>query len=744
MKRTVIALAGTTALAVLFVIVFARDAATQPLSPQGGTIVGATTGGGLQVTSSKLGLKTTCSSTQVLAWDGDSWECSSAGGGGGGGGTVTNIATTAPLAGGPITSTGTLSLTACSANQVYKMSGGVWTCAADADTTYTAGTGLQLIGSQFSANLTGATCATGQRMSALNSSGVGTCSADVVAVANGTGISTSTVSGTATITANLAGASCSAGQAMTALSATGTGTCSAVGTTTGTGSTNALTKWTGASALGTSGISDDGTTVSSTRQIQWGTTAPGAGQKWVFSGQQPTDTTMMYIRGDDSNHTVYEAISLWLDQRGTYNTTAQPSVANGLTVTVSTTKSAGANTLTNIGIDCIVGGGDANLCLRSQAGQGGISVTDDSLFGKITLNNIVSSASFVQTLAGAAGSAISFAGASPITTGGSITGSTLQSTGNVKLSGNTLWFDNNAQSQLYIYADAAGSSGNTNIDIQAGGTGKVRINANTGGSTNAGTGGFEVFGGANDGTANFTVAGSGAVSTISTVAATGSITSQSFMQANGGVYAGASSDVYLRPTDASIGFAYGTNATATGYINKVGYAEGTTQFRDLKIQDGKGADVVTVTGSSKDVAMAATMSVAGNTTFNGAINSFGDANSDESYFRTNVYSVTTSSAANKPAISSCGTGPGVVGGSLAFIVTPGTGSPTSCTATFADAFADTPSCVLTGTTSGTVAGGLYLSAVSTSAITITTTTGATLSGGIHVHCIGTSINPGSP
>lgn len=66
------------------------------LSPQGGTItsvqggngltgggtgglvtlnVAPATGGGLSVLSDSIGMVTTCSSTQVLQWDGDSWEC---------------------------------------------------------------------------------------------------------------------------------------------------------------------------------------------------------------------------------------------------------------------------------------------------------------------------------------------------------------------------------------------------------------------------------------------------------------------------------------------------------------------------------------------------------------------------------------------------------------------------------------------------------------------------------------------
>lgn len=156
------------------------------------------------------------------------------------------------------------------------------------------------------------------------------------------------------------------------------------------------------------------------------------------------------------------------------------------------------------------------------------------------------------------------------------------------------------------------------------------------------------------------------------------------------------------------------------------------------------ATVGTTLGVTGATTLSSTMDVTGSTTFSGATNTFGDSNADEAYFRTNVYSVTTSSAANKPTISSCGTGPGVVGGSFGFIISPGTGSPTSCTATFADAFIDTPSCVVTPTTSGTVSGGVYMSAVSSSALTITTATGAALTGSLHVHCVGTSVNAGSP
>jgi hypothetical protein len=93
------------------------------------------------------------------------------------GGTVTAdevvTAATAPIA----ITTGTASLVTCGANQIYKMVGGTWQCAADADanTTYSAvaSGGLALNGTAF--GLT--TCTTGQ---VLKSTGAGTwgCAAD--------------------------------------------------------------------------------------------------------------------------------------------------------------------------------------------------------------------------------------------------------------------------------------------------------------------------------------------------------------------------------------------------------------------------------------------------------------------------------------------------------------------------------------------------------------------------------------
>lgn len=67
-----------------------------------------------------------------------------------GSGTVTSVATTAPISGGTITTSGTISLAACSTNQIYKYNGSAWACSADNDTTYTAGTNMSLSGGAFS------------------------------------------------------------------------------------------------------------------------------------------------------------------------------------------------------------------------------------------------------------------------------------------------------------------------------------------------------------------------------------------------------------------------------------------------------------------------------------------------------------------------------------------------------------------------------------------------------------------
>ncbi len=77
-------------------------------------------------------------------------------------------------------------------------------------------------------------------------------------------------------------------------------------------------------------------------------------------------------------------------------------------------------------------------------------------------------------------------------------------------------------------------------------------------------------------------------------------------------------------------------------------------------------------------------------------------------------------------ISSCGTSPGDgLGGRLGSTITMGTGSPSSCTITFTSAFSNTPTCLVTSVGNTTVR---YISAVSSSAITVTNIGGGSTPG----------------
>ena len=117
------------------------------------TSVGATSNmgltGGASSGAALLGLLSTCADGQVLksGSSGTTWTCANDTG------SVTSIATTAPIAGGTITTTGTLSLTTCAANQIYKMSGGVWTCSADATGGVTNSAGANVIAKSDGTNL---------------------------------------------------------------------------------------------------------------------------------------------------------------------------------------------------------------------------------------------------------------------------------------------------------------------------------------------------------------------------------------------------------------------------------------------------------------------------------------------------------------------------------------------------------------------------------------------------------------
>jgi hypothetical protein len=121
-----------------------------------------------------------------------------------GSGTVTNVTATAPLSVVTGTTTPVIAIAACTANQILKWNGTSWACAADADTTYAAGTGLALAGTTFSLSTSG--CAAGSVWKyngttwtcQLDSNSGGT----VTSVAAGAGLTGGTITTTGTIAPN--------------------------------------------------------------------------------------------------------------------------------------------------------------------------------------------------------------------------------------------------------------------------------------------------------------------------------------------------------------------------------------------------------------------------------------------------------------------------------------------------------------------------------------------------------------
>ncbi|HEY1813023.1 MAG TPA: hypothetical protein VGG74_11820 [Kofleriaceae bacterium] len=89
-----------------------------------------------------------------------------------------------------------------------------------------------------------------------------------------------------------------------------------------------------------------------------------------------------------------------------------------------------------------------------------------------------------------------------INTAGGITASgTVDTGGGLELSGST----------GFVYASGAASSGNQDVDVDAAGTGAVRVNYNAGGLANAGSGGLVVYGGANGSTPKVALGSDGSI-----------------------------------------------------------------------------------------------------------------------------------------------------------------------------------------------------------------------------------------
>ncbi|MGA7078614.1 MAG: DNRLRE domain-containing protein [Terriglobales bacterium] len=115
-------------------VVFAGDGTVTSVATGTGLTGGPITGSGT------ISLLTSCSSGQVLQWNGSAWACSSAGAG-----TVTSVGSGTGLAGGPITGSGTLSIAANACASGSALSALPFTCSPFATLATNTFTGNQTV-----------------------------------------------------------------------------------------------------------------------------------------------------------------------------------------------------------------------------------------------------------------------------------------------------------------------------------------------------------------------------------------------------------------------------------------------------------------------------------------------------------------------------------------------------------------------------------------------------------------------
>lgn len=142
---------------------------------------------------------------------------------------------------------------------------------------------------------------------------------------------------------------------------------------------------------------------------------------------------------------------------------------------------------------------------------------------------------------------------------------------------------------------------------------------------------------------------------------------------------------------------------------------------------GGAIDGTTIGGTTRAAVNATTLNTNSDTTM-------GDAPTDVTTIHGHL---TVNSDGTGPTLSSCGTSPSLASASsdLAGLVTVGTGSPTTCVVTFANAYPQrVPSCVITPYLNGTAI--FYISNITDSSFTVSGTVGIAAGTGFFYHCIG--------
>ena len=191
-----------------------------------------------------------------------------------------------------------------------------------------------------------------------------------------------------------------------------------------------------------------------------------------------------------------------------------------------------------------------------------------------------------------------------------------------------------------------------------------------------------------------------------------------------GFFTGGANGIYIDAN--SLNFAYSNNSASTSWLNYNGYQNGTTQFRNLSIGNGKEAAILTLTGSSKLAEFAGeilgdtTLVIDGNTTL-------GNASSDTTTVEGHLHG-----AATTPTVTSCGGAASIVGTDMGGTITA---DSNICTLTFGTTWSNTPSCIFE-MAAGTSTTAIYITSQSTTAVSFTLPNSLPTTEAVNYICMG--------
>lgn len=270
-----------------------------------------------------------------------------------------------------------------------------------------------------------------------------------------------------------------------------------------------------------------------------GNTAPIVGaQNWIDEVLGATGTSAFLIDETETMRTAPDSALLSLNNSATFDTTAGDITSVGLRITNDPSNATpGSGHLLNCKAIVL----DQNNCDTNVAfdvTHGDFVIHERLLAGPTTIDGSFNGVAMdvtngtINLVADSGVNRIELPGASSnlVIGGQGQFGDQITTASNVRLDGNTLWFTDSTDADLFIYPNSAGTSGNQRMNVMAGGTGSVDINSNAASTPSAGTGGLRVFAGGGSAViphrlrANAHVATDGTAPTLSSCGAAGPAT----------------------------------------------------------------------------------------------------------------------------------------------------------------------------------------------------------------------------